>query len=154
MERPFCLFIPGPEWGKMESHVADVFPEEACGLLAGRSSIVRAVIPVTNSFHSPDSFKMDPNELLVGLMWIDCHDLELTGVYHSHPAGPHSPSSRDIEASLGPNVICVIWSPAMENDNNDNEKSHAAAISWQARGFIINRGSASEIDLRNLKDNP
>ncbi len=95
---------------------------------------------------------MDPNELLSGLMWIESQDLELAGIYHSHPAGSSTPSDRDIEEALGPSVISVIWSRVQERDINLTGNLPTVAISWQAHGFIINRGSASEIDLWHIKD--
>ncbi len=135
----------------MIRHVGGCYPEEACGLLAGRIDrpdlqadlVVEAALPVTNRLHERQAYDMDPGELLAQLMWIDAQNLEIVGVYHSHPSGPPQPSHRDIAASLGAGIITVICYPVTPGD-----KQNPPAISWQARGFINNGESTSEIVIK------
>ena len=108
-------------------------PLEACGLLAGKSDRVEAVIRVQNQAQSPVRFVMDPYEQLKAFDWIDSHGLELLGIFHSHPTGPETASSTDI-AEAAYEVVHLIWSR-----NQDL---------WQVRGFWIENGGATEISLK------
>lgn len=108
-------------------------PLEACGLLAGTDNQVEKVIGVRNQAQSPVRFVMDPYEQLKAFDWIESNGLDLLGIFHSHPAGPETASATDIvEAAY--EVIHLIWS-RMEDR-------------WQARGFWIENGEASEVTLR------
>ena len=75
----------------MINHVDRWFPEEACGILAGRNETVKAVRPVTNQAHSPVRFYMEPVELLHALEWIEKQQYELIAIFHSHPEWPRIP---------------------------------------------------------------
>jgi [CysO sulfur-carrier protein]-S-L-cysteine hydrolase len=87
--------------GEMIRHVDAHAPLEACGLLAGRGARVEAVLPIANAEQSPARFRMDPIEQLHAFEWIDTHEFELLGIFHSHPAGPEAVSLTDIaEATI------------------------------------------------------
>ena len=94
----------------VESHK----PEEACGMLIGRikgfDAITIRTIPVTNTLHSPTRFRMDGNEQLDIFNKMEVEDLELVGIYHSHPLGPAGPSEIDVKEAYYPNVVHLIWS--------------------------------------------
>jgi proteasome lid subunit RPN8/RPN11 len=113
-------------------HVEAQAPLEACGLLAGKNSQVTKVILVRNQAQSAVRFVMDPYEQLEAFEWIDSHDLDLLGIFHSHPAGPETPSATDIvEAAY--EVVHIICS-----------RPHGQ---WQVRGFWIDHGQVHEIAL-------
>lgn len=126
----------------MLDEVIKLAPEEACGLLAGRENPdsgrrIEAVLPVANQLHSRVRFYMDPAEQLAAFNWMDGHGLELLGIYHSHPAGPPTPSPTDLAEFAYPGVAYLIWSP------QDGE--------WQARVFEIEGGDYGETGLVSLK---
>ncbi len=123
-------------WQEMLQHVDNHLPLEACGLLAGRQDRVTKVIRVRNQAQSPVRFVMDPNEQLQAFDWIESSGLDLLGIFHSHPAGPETASATDI-AEAAYEVIHIIWS-RMEGH-------------WQARGFWIEAGQASEVSLRIIE---
>ena len=117
----------------MLDHVHQHFPLEACGLLAGKHDQVEKVIPVHNQAQSPVRFVMEPYEQLQAFHSIDSDGLDLLGIFHSHPTGPETVSATDItEAAY--EVIHIIWS---------RTQGH-----WQARGFWIENGSATEVSLQ------
>jgi proteasome lid subunit RPN8/RPN11 len=108
-------------------------PLEACGLLAGKSDRAEKMIGVLNQAQSPVRFVMDPYEQLNAFDWIESHDLDLVGIFHSHPAGPETASPTDIaEAAYA--VVHVILART-EN-------------TWRARGFWIENGAAMEAALQ------
>ena len=120
-------------WQEMLEHVDGQAPMEACGLLAGRNDEVEKVLLVPNQAASPTRFVMEPYEQLEAFNWIDSHELELLGIFHSHPAGPETVSVTDIEEAAY-EVVYVIWS---------RNKG-----SWQARGFWIENGCVSDVTLQ------
>ena len=117
----------------MRRHVIAQVPLEACGLLAGKQDAVDAVLKVHNAEQSPVRFRMDPEEQLHALEWIDANGLELVGIYHSHPAGPETASATDI-AEAAYEVVHVIWS--------------CSGRFWKARGFWIEAGEVTEVDIQ------
>lgn len=117
----------------MLNHVYQNAPLEACGLLAGKNDRVGKVILIRNQAQSPVRFVMDPYEQLQAFEWIDSSGLDLLGIFHSHPAGPETTSATDI-AEAAYEVIHLIWSPIQGH--------------WQARGFWIENGTATEVPLQ------
>ena len=116
----------------MRDHVAQQVPLEACGLLAGKNDRVEKVILVRNQAQSPVRFVMDPYEQLKAFSWIESHDLDLLGIFHSHPMGPETASDTDV-AEAAYEVVHIIWSPSGET--------------WKARGFRIENGRAPDVPL-------
>jgi len=120
-------------WEAMRRHVVAQVPLEACGLLAGKQGTVETVIPVRNAEQSPVRFRMDTQEQYNAFMQIEADGLDLLGIFHSHPTGPKTVSVTDIAESAY-DVVNVIWSPI------DGE--------WNARGFWIERGQVTEVELQ------
>jgi len=134
------LTLNKDQWQEMLDHVDRQAPLEGCGLLAGREDRVEKVILVRNQAQSPARFVMDPYEQLQAFDWIESNGLDLLGIFHSHPAGPETVSMTDI-AEAAYEVVHLIWSrhdlPGKSN-------------SWQARGFWIENGYATETTLQIL----
>jgi proteasome lid subunit RPN8/RPN11 len=133
------LSLTQDQWNSMRSHLDACRPQEGCGLLAGTGGSVHRVLPIANRLESPSRFRMDPLEQLRALNWMDDNGLELVGIFHSHPADPEAgvpvrgePSPTDIAEAAYP-VVHVIWS--------------RPAGQWQARGYWIEQGRASEVEL-------
>jgi proteasome lid subunit RPN8/RPN11 len=134
------LILRQEHWDAMLDHVESCRPFEGCGLLSGRGDVVHAVLPITNEEQSRTRYRMDPSEQLRAFNDMDDADMELLGIFHSHPADPtgdrrpvEGPSETDIAESAYP-VVYIIWSRA---DGG-----------WQARGFRIEAGEALEVPLR------
>lgn len=123
------LILSKNHWQEMLEHVQQQVPLEACGLLAGRNNRVEKVIFVRNQAESPVRFVMEPYEQLQAFDWIESNGLDLLGIFHSHPAGPETASITDIKEAAY-EVVHVIWS--------------RTAGRWQARGFWIENGRATE----------
>jgi proteasome lid subunit RPN8/RPN11 len=129
------LTLSNEQLQRMIAHVDSLAPLEACGLLAGRNSKVESVLEVTNQSQSPVRYVMDPIEQLHAFEWIDDNELELLGIFHSHPAGPETVSPTDI-AEAAYDVVYVILARANGM--------------WRARGFWIEDGGYSEVTLHIL----
>jgi proteasome lid subunit RPN8/RPN11 len=126
------LMLPQNKVSEMIRHAEEQSPLEACGLLAGKNDRVENVIPVRNQAQSPVRFVMDPYEQLEAFEWIESHGLDLLGIYHSHPTGPETVSPTDI-AEAAYEVVHIVWSRPSGR--------------WTARGFWIENGRATEVDL-------
>ncbi len=111
------------------------FPDEACGILAGKPGKVEKVYEMTNTDKSPENFIMEPQEQLKVMKEIRNLDLEMLGIYHSHVASQAFPSSHDVELAFYPDVSYVIIS-LKDNDNPG------------IRSFKIKDGKISEEELR------
>lgn len=127
------LFLPRAILDGMIDHVASRAPREACGLLAGKHDRVEEMIGVLNQAQSPVRFVMDPYEQLKAFERIESRGLDLIGIFHSHPSGPDTASPTDV-AEAAYEVIHVILA--------------FNGAEWNARGFWIEQGTASEVPLQ------
>lgn len=101
--------IPRQAWHAMEAHAVGCLPEEACGLLAfDTAGRLRMVYPTTNADRSSISYTVEPSEHVGALRHAEGRGWQLTGSFHSHPAGPARPSSTDLERALGGDWLHVI----------------------------------------------
>lgn len=98
-------------------HAHEDVPHEACGVLAGRhrdrGSVVQSAVRVRNAAEAPRvRYRIDPTELLAVVDEIEALDREVIGFYHSHPAGPPTPSDRDRSSAHWPDHYYVLVSLA------------------------------------------
>ena len=126
------LFLSMEHWEAMRSCVDRAAPLEACGLLAGKESRVEKVIEIQNQERGRTRFVMDPLEQFKAFEWIESNGLDLLCIFDSHPAGPETVSPTDV-AQAAYSVVHMVWS------RNGEE--------WQARGFWIEDGQVSGVDL-------
>lgn len=136
MEVTNGLRLTPAQWQALADHLTRALPEEACGLLGGLAGQVRAVYPVTNRLRSPVAYEMEPTEQIRAMLAIEDAGWEITGIFHSHPAGPAGPSPTDIAQAFYPDSIYVICAPA-----------EAGPGRWHGRAFRIVDGQVSEVPL-------
>ncbi len=127
------LILPRKTWQAMRRHVQRRAPLEACGLLAGKDGRVEMVIGVRNAARSAVRYLMEPRAQWRAFNRIEQMGLDLLGIYHSHPNGPHWPSPTDIQEACYA-VVQILWFPQ--------------AGKWQAGGFWIEAGQVSEVTLQ------
>ena len=96
----------------MIRHALAEYPNEACGLLAGKEGQVEKVYCMTNAEHSPVSYCLDPEEQVRAFMEIEERGWGLLALYHSHTHLPAYPSARDVEMAFYPDSAYVIISLA------------------------------------------
>jgi proteasome lid subunit RPN8/RPN11 len=132
------IILSGNLWRSMLADVQLRAPEEACGLLGGKANRVFAVVPITNRAKSSTRFRMEPTEQLRAFQRFEALGLEITCIYHSHPAGPATPSPTDIVEAYYPEAAYLIWSRYNED--------------WECRAYRMDNGSFFEIDIRMIDD--
>jgi proteasome lid subunit RPN8/RPN11 len=137
-EAPAVLQITRQMWEQMRQDAARRAPEEACGLLAGRRRGERLeaqlLIIATNLLHSTVRFRLDPQEQLAAFASMDEQNLELVGIYHSHPQGPNGPSPTDLVEAYYPEAAHLIWS----GQNGE----------WTCSAYHIEKGQATPVCIQ------
>jgi proteasome lid subunit RPN8/RPN11 len=84
---------------------------ECCGLLAGRAGEITTIFAAQNSLSSSKAYEIAPQELFTIFRKIRADNLELLGIYHSHPQTENIPSPKDIAFAYYPDAIYFIISP-------------------------------------------
>ncbi len=95
------------QFAQMVEHVLSDTTQEMCGLLSGREGRVEHVLPVPNTLHSPLAYRMNGPEFAAAM--VAC-EFEPLGIFHSHLAGPATPSPTDVAQAWYPDAIYLIVS--------------------------------------------
>lgn len=114
------MVIPRTVVDAIIAQARDEFPNEACGVLAGKGGQIVHCYPIKNADASPVHFTLDPKEQLDALTNIDDRDWDLAAIYHSHTHTRAYPSATDIEMaqismSFYPDTLFVILSLARQD---------------------------------------
>jgi proteasome lid subunit RPN8/RPN11 len=99
------LIIDEQALTKMKQHAEDDYPNECCGFfygLEGENRQVEIARKVENAKEGDqsDRFQIDPLDYQKAEKYAIDHDLDLLGVYHSHPDHPAEPSEHDREVAM------------------------------------------------------
>jgi proteasome lid subunit RPN8/RPN11 len=94
------IIISKDLFNRITEHSKKEYPNEACGILAGRLGKVESVYEMTNVDKSPSNFFMDSKEQLKVMKEIRNLGLDFMGIYHSHVASEAYPSKRDVELAF------------------------------------------------------
>jgi proteasome lid subunit RPN8/RPN11 len=100
---------------EMIAHAKGVYPQEACGFLAGKDGEAKYFIAIENMDHSTVTYTMDPKQQLKAFKRISGDGLELLGIFHSHVASSADPSQTDRQMAFYPDVSYLIVSLADMN---------------------------------------
>ncbi len=128
----FCL--PAELRDAILAHARAGYPEEVCGIIAGKNSVAVALYRGRNVSPTPRvAYELD-TETLLRQIEFEATGLTLAAIYHSHPAGPPIPSASDIARATYPDsiyLICSLADPARPT----------------LRGFRIVAGRVTEVRL-------
>ena len=92
------------------AHARDEFPNECCGLIAGRDGAATRVLPATNAEGTPFMYVMDPREQMELMDAIEDAGEDLVAIYHSHTRSAAYPSRTDVELAFFAEPLYVIVS--------------------------------------------
>ena len=86
----------------MYDDAKNAFPDECCGFMYGQEDengdrIISEALPIDNSAieNRKRRFVISPKDYLKGEQYADQKNLQLLGIYHSHPNHPAIPSEHD-----------------------------------------------------------
>jgi proteasome lid subunit RPN8/RPN11 len=111
---------------------------ECCGLLAGRGGVITRAFQATNAADDTTrAYEIAPEELFGLMRQIRAAELELLGIYHSHPGGENRPSARDIERAYYPAAAYFILAPRTD-------------VPQPVRAFEIRNGQVAELEIQEV----
>lgn len=119
---------------EMVEHGLAAFPNEACGLLAGKEARPVKFFAMTNQDASPVSYRLDPKEQLKVFDEIDDEGWDLLGIFHTHTHSEAYPSETDLRQAFYPEALYLLMSLS------DREKP-------VLRGFRIEEGEVTEDEV-------
>jgi proteasome lid subunit RPN8/RPN11 len=102
------LILPEQILQEMLVHCKEGYPNEVCGILAGRENEVSKIYKMTNIESSPVSFFMDSGEQFKVMKDMREKNLSMLAIYHSHPSSPIYPSGRDVSLAFYEDAVYVI----------------------------------------------
>lgn len=112
--------------------------QECCGLLAGHNGVITNAFPARNTASDPATeYEIAPEELFQLMRKIRGAELQLLGIYHSHPNGANEPSPADIQRAYYPDAAYFIIS-----SHPDAQKP--------VRAFSIRDGGVSELQISTV----
>lgn len=117
----------------IHAHGVANYPYEGCGLLLGRAdtelNIVQDIFPVPNSWpveeEKPVRFRISDGDMLKAELAAAERDLDVVGVFHSHPDSPPVASPRDLAWAAWPGHSYLI--------TEINQRQPGRSRSWQLK---------------------
>jgi [CysO sulfur-carrier protein]-S-L-cysteine hydrolase len=92
----------------MVAHVLDGFPDEACGLLAGRDGRADIFVPCVNVDRSSRTFQLGP-DAWEAVDRLDGEGKAVLAVVHSHTHTEAYPSPTDVAQAANPFIAGWRW---------------------------------------------
>ena len=109
-----CIVLTQKEKNELVTHAIEQQPSESCAMLLGEKIDgawnVKEVFLTENIDKSQTNFTISPEELLKGYQLAEKMNLELVGVFHSHPNSDAVPSSTDKKFMQNNPVPWIIFS--------------------------------------------
>ena len=113
------IVLAQKEKGKLIAHAIKQQPSESCAMLLGKKVgdnwNVKEVFLTQNIDDSQTNFTISPEELLKGYQIAEKNQLEIVGIFHSHPNSDAIPSNTDKKFMQNNPVPWIIFSGV----NND-----------------------------------
>jgi len=121
------------------SHCKAIYPNEACGLLAGKGDTAEQIYNMTNIEKSNVSYMMDPEEQFRAMKEMRNNGHKMLAIYHSHPHSQAYPSPKDITLAFYSDPVYLIVGLA----NKDRP---------EVRAFEILEGDVREVQIKRHVD--
>jgi proteasome lid subunit RPN8/RPN11 len=129
------VILPGEFIRGMLSHGRAAYPDEACGILAGKGNTAAVLYRAANAESSPVSYQIDPQEQFRIMKEIRDKGMRMVAIYHSHPYSPPYPSPTDVKLAFYPDAAYIIVG-LLDRDNPE------------VKAFEIADDSVREIDIK------
>ena len=137
------LIIAKDDLKKLIDHCNAGYPNEACGILAGKNGRVERVYCMTNARPGPATYEMDPEEQFRVMKDIREAGLQMLGVFHSHPGGQACPSGIDVERAYWPGTLFPNYPDAVYVIVSLIDRRHPVV-----KGYSIENGAVDEVGLK------
>ena len=90
-------------------------PNESCAILFGKKDQVSDLFLTENIEESPTNFTISNDQLIEGYKIAEEKELEVVGIFHSHPNSDAFPSNTDKKFMQSNPVAWVIYSGVNKN---------------------------------------
>lgn len=114
---------------------------EVCGFLAGSDAwLASRLYPVENIARRPyTEFYMEPHQQYQAHVDIEERGLEVTGIYHSHPAGAQSGlSSSDVKGAWGYSHVAHVVVSRSDENSQELQTRVFAFVDAEAIELVVN----------------
>ena len=133
------LILTQIELNKLVYFANKSLPNESCALLLGNYNNENEIkvidsLAMRNSDESPRSFRIESQELINGYLTAEKMNLNVVGIFHSHPAPPMPSSTDKIFMEINP-VVWLIYSTLIN----------------QSRAYIFEQ-KIREVQLKVIKE--
>ena len=113
------IVLAQKEKDKLVTHAISEQPSESCAMLFGKrvgdNWNVKEVFLTQNIDDSQTNFTISPEELLKGYQIAEKNQLEVVGIFHSHPNSDAIPSNTDKKFMQNNPVPWIIFSGVNNN---------------------------------------
>lgn len=120
---------------EMVEHGLAAFPNEACGLLAGKDGRPVKFFAMTNQDASTVSYRLEPVEQLRVQTEIDDEGWDTLAVFHTHTHSEAYPSETDLKQAFYPEATYLVMSLS--------DRANPVL-----RGFAMQDGAIAEREVR------
>lgn len=103
------ITIKARQLAELEDLAKQSLPNESCALLLGKETNVVEVLPVANAGLSEVSFSIPSEELITAYKLAESKNLEVIGIFHSHPSSPAPSRTDEKYMEINP-VVWLIYS--------------------------------------------
>jgi proteasome lid subunit RPN8/RPN11 len=129
----YKIIIPQQIFNDMLAHCKEGYPNEACGILAGRNGEVTKIYRMANIENSPVTYMLDSREQFKVMKDMRDNNLSMLAIFHSHPSSAAYPSAKDVTLAFYEDAVYIIVS-LMEKEP-------------VVKGFSIREGNIEEIEI-------
>jgi proteasome lid subunit RPN8/RPN11 len=129
----YPLIIPQQIFTEMLAHCKAGYPNEACGILAGRNGEVSKIYKMINIENSPVTYMLDSREQFKVMKDMRQNNLSMLAIFHSHPSSAAYPSAKDVSLAFYEDAVYIIVS-LMEKEP-------------VVKGFSIKEGNIEDIEI-------
>ena len=126
--------VPQHIFDDMITYCRGGYPNEVCGILAGRGHEVSRLFRMRNVENSPVSYLMDSKEQFEVMKELRENGLSMVALFHSHPASAAYPSAKDVALAFYEDSAHVIVSLSEREP--------------LVKAFFITNGVVEEIEIR------
>ena len=99
----------------LSEHAENEKPNESCAILFGKDNIVSEVFLAKNIEESPVNFTISNEQLIEGYKLAEEKQVEVIGIFHSHPDSAAYPSNTDEKFMQSNPVAWIIYSGVNKN---------------------------------------
>lgn len=94
----------------MIEHAEKEKPNESCALLFGKKNMISEIFLTKNIEESPTNFTISNEQLIKAYKISEEKNVEVIGIFHSHPNSEAYPSNTDKKFMFSNPVVWVIYS--------------------------------------------